>query len=60
MLYTIGNLRRWRPIPARAVVYAAVSELVIIAVANAPAIGGVISRLGPGNYSGAEGARLTV
>lgn len=47
MLYTVGNLRPWRPIPARAVVYTAASELVMIAVANAPAIGGVISGLGP-------------
>jgi hypothetical protein len=47
MLYTIGNLRPWRPIPARAVVYTAMGELGMIAVANAPAIGGLISGLGP-------------
>ena len=47
MLYTIGNLRPWRPVPARAVLYTALSELVMIAVAHAPAIGGLVSGLGP-------------
>jgi hypothetical protein len=47
MLYTIGNLRPWRPVPARAVLYTALSELVMIVLANALAIGGVVSGLGP-------------
>jgi hypothetical protein len=47
MLYTVGNLRPWRPVPARGVLYSALSELVMIAVAHAPAIGGLISGLGP-------------
>jgi hypothetical protein len=47
MLYTIGNLRPWRPVPARAVLYTAVSEIVMIAVAHTPAIGGLVSGLGP-------------
>jgi hypothetical protein len=46
MLYTIGNLRPWRPVPARAVLYTALSELVMIAVAHAPAIGALVAGLG--------------
>jgi hypothetical protein len=47
MLYTIGNLRPWRPVPARAVIYTALSEIAMIAVAHSPAIGGLVSGLGP-------------
>jgi hypothetical protein len=47
MLYTIGNLQPWRPLPARAVLYTAISELVMIAVAHSPAIGELVSGLGP-------------
>jgi hypothetical protein len=47
MLYTLGNLRPWRPVPARGVFYTAVCELVMIALAHALVIGGVISGLGP-------------
>jgi hypothetical protein len=47
MLYTIGNLRPWRPVPARAVLYTALSELVMIAVAHIGGIGGLVSGLGP-------------
>jgi hypothetical protein len=47
MLYTLGNLRPWRPVPARGVMYTALSELAMIALAHAPAIGAVISGLGP-------------
>jgi hypothetical protein len=47
MLYTVGNLRPWRPVPARGVLYTALSELAMIAVAHAPAIGGLMSGLGP-------------
>jgi hypothetical protein len=47
MLYTLGNLRPWRPIPARGVFYTAVCVLVMVALAHAPAIGGVTSGLGP-------------
>jgi len=53
MLYTIGNLRPWRPVPARAVLYTALSELLMIAVAHTPAIGGVVSGLGPEAVYGA-------
>jgi hypothetical protein len=47
MLYTLGNLRPWRPVPARGVFYTAVCELVMIALAHALVIGGVISGFGP-------------
>jgi hypothetical protein len=47
MLYTLGNLRPWRPVPARGVFYTAVGELVMIALAHAVVIGTVISGLGP-------------
>ena len=47
MLYTLGNLRPWRPVPARGVFYTAVCEVMMVALAHAPAIGGVISGLGP-------------
>jgi hypothetical protein len=47
MLYTLGNLRPWRPVPARGVFYTAVCELVMIAIAHAVVIGGVISGFGP-------------
>jgi hypothetical protein len=47
LLYTIGNLRPWRPVPARGVFYTAVCVVVMAALAHAPAIGGVISGLGP-------------
>jgi hypothetical protein len=47
MLYTLGNLRPWRPVPARGVFYTAVCELGMIALAHAVVIGAVISGLGP-------------
>jgi hypothetical protein len=47
MLYTLGNLRAWRPVPARGVFYTAVCVVMMAAVAHAPGIGGVISGLGP-------------
>jgi hypothetical protein len=47
MLYTIGNLRPWRPVPARAVLYTALCEIVMIAAAHTPAIGGLVLGLGP-------------
>jgi hypothetical protein len=46
MLYTIGNLRPWRPIPVRAVLYTALSEIAMIAVAHTPAIGELVSGFG--------------
>jgi hypothetical protein len=47
MLYTLGNLRPWRPVPARGVFYTAVCVVIMAAVVHAPGIGGVISGLGP-------------
>jgi hypothetical protein len=47
MLHTLGNLRPWRPVPARGVLYTALSELAMIALAHTPAIGPLISVLGP-------------
>jgi hypothetical protein len=47
MLYTLGNLRPWRPVPARGVFYTAVCGVMMVALAHAPGIGGVISGLGP-------------
>jgi hypothetical protein len=47
MLYTLGNLRPWRPVPARGVFYTAVCLVMMVALAHAPAIGGVISGVGP-------------
>jgi hypothetical protein len=47
MLYTLGNLRPWRPVPARGVLYTAVCEMVMIALAHAFVIDGVISGFGP-------------
>jgi hypothetical protein len=47
MLYTLGNLRPWRPVPARGVFYTAVCELVMIVLAHAVVVGGVIAGFGP-------------
>jgi hypothetical protein len=47
MLYTLGNLRPWRPVPARGVLYTAVCAVMMVALAHAPVVGGVISGLGP-------------
>lgn len=47
MLYTLGNLRMWRPVPARGVFYTVVCVVIMVAVAHAPGVGGVISGLGP-------------
>jgi hypothetical protein len=45
-LHSLGNVRPWRPIPARGVFYTAASELVMIALAHAPLVGGAVSGLG--------------
>jgi len=45
-LHTLGNIRLWRPIPARGLIYTAAVELVMLAAAHAPVVGGVVSRLG--------------
>jgi hypothetical protein len=47
MLYTLGNVRPWRPVPARGVFYTAVCVVMMVALAHAPGLGGVISGLGP-------------
>ena len=47
MLYTLGNLPPWRPVPARGVFYTGLCEVIMVALAHAPALGGVISGLGP-------------
>jgi len=47
MLYTLGNLRPWRPVPARGVFYSAVCVMMMVALAHVPGVGGVISGLGP-------------
>lgn len=47
MLYTLGSLRPWRPVPARGVFYAAVCVVVMVVVAHLPGIGPVLSGLGP-------------
>jgi hypothetical protein len=47
VLYTLGNVRPWRPVPARGVFYTGVCLVVMVALAHLPAIGGVISRAGP-------------
>jgi hypothetical protein len=39
MLYTLGNLRPWRPVPARGVFYTAVCEVMMGALAHAPTVG---------------------
>jgi hypothetical protein len=46
LLYTVGNLRPWRPVPARGVLYTALSEVAMIGLAHAPAIGALVSGLG--------------
>jgi hypothetical protein len=45
-LHSLGNVRPWRPIPARGVFYTAASELVMIALARAPLVGRAVSGLG--------------
>jgi hypothetical protein len=45
-LHTLGNIRLWRPIPARGIFYTAAAELVTFAAAHAPVIGAAILRLG--------------
>jgi hypothetical protein len=47
MLYTLGNLRPWRPVPARGVFYTAASEIVMMVLAHLPGVGMVLSALGP-------------
>jgi hypothetical protein len=47
MLYTLGNLRPWRPVPARGVFYTGVSVVMMVALAHAPVVGGVVSGVGP-------------
>ena len=43
MLYTLGNVRPWRLVPARGVFYTAACVVMMVALAHAPVVGGLIS-----------------
>jgi hypothetical protein len=53
MLYTLGNVRPWRPVPARGVFYAFVCVVVMGVVAHLPGVGRLLSGLGPEALYGA-------
>jgi TcpE family len=44
-LYTLGNIRLWRPVPARGLFYLAGGELLMLVLAHAPLLGTVLSRI---------------
>lgn len=44
-LYTLGNIRLWRPVPARGLFYLAGSELAMLVLAHLPLIGAVLSQV---------------
>lgn len=45
-LYSLGNIRLVRPIPARAILYLAMLEVAMVIAAHAPVLGAAISGLG--------------
>ena len=43
-LYTLGNIRLWRPVPARGLFYLAGAEVLMLALAHAPGLGLFLSQ----------------
>jgi hypothetical protein len=44
-LYSLGNIRLWRPVPARGLFYLAAAEVLMLALAHAPGLGVVLSQV---------------
>lgn len=44
-LYTLGNIRLWRPVPARGLFYLAGAEVLMLTLAHAPVLGAFLSRI---------------
>ena len=44
-LYTLGNIRLWRPVPARGLFYLAATEVLMLALAHTPGLGAFLSQI---------------
>ena len=44
-LYTLGNIRLWRPVPARGLFYLAATEVLMLALVHTPGLGAFLSQI---------------